>query len=94
MIRPVYMWNDGDICGIKSVNADDNNKTLTFIYDEMDDTHKGFNETNLKEILNKYDTYKLYALETNGNYFTDTIEIDFIDDDSMNDRVDLNIKNS
>ena len=88
--RHVYIFDDGDIYGIKSVNVDDNNKTITFIYEQFEDKNT-FTENVFCDIIKNYPKYNLYALEQDGNYFTDTTKINLVDDDSMNDRIDLNI---
>ena len=94
MNRLVYVF-DEQICGVKSVQTDDNNKTITFVYEENNDSNT-FTENSFYEIIKSYPNYKLYALEVDGNYFTDRIKIKdiedcFFNDDRMLDRIDLNI---
>ncbi len=98
-MKPVYCFdiNNSQLLGITSVDVDEERRIVIFEYIENDDSHRGFNENNLNDILEKYKDYKLHVVEKTCNIFTDYYEADvtFSDfvDECMEDRIDINFNN-
>lgn len=95
--KPVYLFdvNNSQLLGIKGVFSDELRKILFFTFKDGCDSHTGFMEKDLTDLMVKYKDYSIKVIEQDDNIFTDFYKVTDITfsnfvDDCMEDRIDIN----